>query len=50
MTCFFCKGTMEDGTTTHFADLGTCIVIIKSVPCNTCMQCGEVTYNLDVGE
>ena len=50
MTCFFCKGTMEDSTTTHFADLGTCIIVIKNVPCHTCTQCGEVAYKLDVGE
>ena len=50
MTCFFCKGTMEDGTTTHFTDLGTCIIIIKNVPCYTCAQCGEIAYRLDVGE
>jgi len=50
MTCFFCKGIMEDGTTTHFTDLGSCIIIIKNVPCHTCVQCGEVIYRLDVGE
>jgi len=50
MTCFFCKGTMKDDTTTHFADLDTCIIIIKNVPCHTCTQCGEVAYGLEVGE
>ena len=50
MACFFCKGTMENGTTTHFADLGSCIVITKSVPCHKCTQCGEVAYPLAVGE
>jgi len=41
---------MEDGTTTHFADLGSCIIVIKNVPCHTCPQCGEVIYRLNVGE
>ena len=41
---------MEDSTTTYFADLGTCISIIKSVPCHICSQCGEVAYKIDVGE
>jgi len=50
MTCFFCKGTMKDDITTHFADLGTCIIIIKNVPCYTCTQCAEVAYGLEVGE
>ena len=50
MTCFFCKGTMEKDTTTHFAELSKCIVIIKNVPCYKCEQCGEISYFLDVGE
>jgi len=50
MTCFFCKGTMKTDTTTHFADFGTCIVIIKNVPCHSCAQCGETAFMLDVGE
>ena len=41
---------MKDSSTTHFSDLGTCIVVIKSVPCNKCTQCGETVYHLDVGE
>ena len=50
MTCFFCKGTMENSVTTHFSDLDSCIAIIKSVPCRRCSQCGEVVYLLDVGQ
>jgi len=50
MTCFFCKGSMEANNTTHFADLDSCITVIKNVPCHTCTQCGEVAYSLDVGE
>ncbi|MCL2717845.1 MAG: type II toxin-antitoxin system MqsA family antitoxin [Lachnospiraceae bacterium] len=43
--CFFCKGTLKEGLTTYFVDLGSCMVIIKNVPCQTCEQCGEVVYN-----
>lgn len=50
MTCFFCKGKMEDSTTTHFAQLENCIVIIKNVPCSKCTQCGEVVYSGKVVE
>ena len=50
MTCFFCKGTMETDITTYFSDLGSSIVIIKSVPCHKCTQCGEVAYPLEIGE
>jgi YgiT-type zinc finger domain-containing protein len=45
MTCFFCKGSMQSGLTSHFAEAGNCIIIIKSVPCSKCTQCGEVTYS-----
>lgn len=44
MTCFFCKGDMVSGTTTHFVDMGKCIIIVKNVPCMKCAQCGEVVY------
>ena len=50
MTCFFCKGDMEDGLTTYMADLDTSIVVVKKVPCSKCSQCGEVAYSLDVGK
>jgi len=42
--CFFCKGTLEEGFTTHTAEIGESIVIIKGVPCLKCDQCGEVSY------
>ena len=45
MTCFYCKGEMESGFTTHVAELEKCIVIIKNVPCMKCSQCGEVVIS-----
>ena len=45
MTCFFCKGTMQPGHTSHFAEAGNCIIIVKGVPCSKCTQCGEVSYS-----
>ena len=45
MTCFFCKGTLADDFTNHFADLGSSMIIIKKVPCQKCDQCGEVVYS-----
>ncbi len=50
MTCFFCKGTMEDSTTTHMIELEHCILVVKNVPCHRCDQCGEVTLGSDVIE
>lgn len=48
MKCFFCKSDMENGVTTHVAELEKCIVIIKNVPCMKCDQCGETVYSGDV--
>lgn len=43
MKCFFCKGQLENSTTTHMIELGRCIVIVRNVPCMKCAQCGEVS-------
>ena len=48
MTCFMCRGKVENKNTTFMADLGTTIVIIKNVPSQVCTQCGEVSYSDDV--
>ena len=32
MNCFFCKGELEDSTTTHVVALDECIIIVKNVP------------------
>jgi len=36
---------MESKVVTHMVDLGSCIVIIRSVPAMVCTQCGEVWYS-----
>lgn len=43
-TCFCCKGDMTESRTTHFTDLGGCMVIVKNVPFFKCDQCGEIAY------
>ena len=40
-----CKGAVKDGFSNFTADMGKCIVIIKTVPACICNQCGEVSYN-----
>ena len=50
MTCFMCKGEMEEKLTTFMVDLGDCIVIVKNVPSHVCRQCGEVSYSDEVSE
>lgn len=50
MTCFMCKGHLEDKFTTFMVDLGNCIIIVKNVPSQVCSQCGEVSYGNDVAK
>jgi YgiT-type zinc finger domain-containing protein len=50
MKCFFCKGNIEDSFTTDVTDLGSCVIVIRNVPCHKCSQCGEVSFTLDVAE
>lgn len=49
-TCLYCKGTMEEATTTHVAEIGERVIIIRHVPCYKCIQCGEVVYSGSVVE
>ena len=44
MKCIFCSGDMNDGVTTDFTDVGSCMIIIKNVPCMKCEQCGETVF------
>lgn len=51
MRCLSCKnGVMESSSTTYFADLKKCIIIIKNVPCKRCEQCGEILFSNSVAE
>jgi len=43
-TCFFCNGTLENGTTTHISDNGDSAIIVRGVPCLKCDQCLEISY------
>jgi len=48
MTCFMCKGSVQDGFSTFTTDMGGCVVVIKNVPSFVCEQCGETSYNGEV--
>ena len=51
MKCMSCKGgEMKPDTTTYFAQLNNCYVIIENVPCLKCKQCGEEFLNTVVAE
>jgi len=48
MSCFMCKGSIEDKLSTFMVDVENCIVIVKNVPSQVCSQCGETSYSDDV--
>ena len=48
MSCFMCKGSLVDKTTTFMVDLEHCIVIVKNVPSQVCGQCGEISHSNEV--
>lgn len=50
MTCFFCKGKVENKLTNFVSDFDNCIVVVRNVPSQVCKQCGEVSYSYDVAQ
>lgn len=45
MTCFKCKGNLEEKITNYFVDLENTIIIIKGVPAKVCSECGEQYFD-----
>ena len=51
MKCFSCKSDkIVASTETYFAQINNCYIIIENVPCQKCLQCGEVFYSVSVIE
>lgn len=49
--CVFCKeDILTDSVTTYVATPKECIIIVKNVPCEECVQCGEKYYSDEVME
>lgn len=47
--CVFCRGPeLKDTFTTYVAVLDKVTIIIKNVPCQECVQCGERYFSDDV--
>lgn len=50
MSCFMCKGSLENKATTFMVEIDKCIIIIKNVPSQVCKQCGEISYSNEVAK
>jgi len=47
----FCKcDTFQETTTTHVVNYEGCVIVIKNVPCEECVQCGEKFYSDEVAQ
>ncbi len=44
MKCFKCASDMKAAFTTDVVDFGSCLVIVRNVPCFKCIECNEVFY------
>ena len=47
MKCLKCGAEAIKSTTTDVTDLGTCLIIVRNVPCYKCAECAEVIYTGD---
>lgn len=43
------KDTIQT-TTNHVVNYKGCIIIIRNVPCEECVKCGEIYYSNDVAK
>ena len=50
MKCISCGALTTSGTTTDVTDLGSCLVIVRNVPCHKCNECDEIIYTVDVAQ
>ena len=47
MKCMKCGADAVKSTTTDATDLGTCLIIVRNVPCYKCTECAEIIYTGD---
>lgn len=47
MKCMKCGADAVKSTTTDVTDLGTCLIIVRNVPCYKCTECAEIIYTGD---
>ena len=45
MSCFRCKGKIEEKKVNYMVDLENTIIIIKGVPAKVCIECGEQYFD-----
>ena len=48
MSCFYCKGELEHENAVFTVEAENCIIVIKNVPTDTCLKCGQKSYTDNV--
>lgn len=48
--CVYCGGKLEQTRTDFVEKIDNYVIIIKNVPCEKCMQCGEEYFSDAVAE
>ena len=49
--CMFCKcDKIKQSRTTHVVNYKDCLIIVRNVPCEECVQCGEKYYTDETAE
>ena len=50
MNCFKCNGKLIEKKVNYVVDLENTIIIIKGVPANVCIECGEQYFSDEISE
>ena len=45
MSCFYCKGELEHTHAAFTVEMDNCIIVIKNVPTDSCLKCGQKSYS-----
>ena len=43
--CIFCGGTLKKGKTDYIEKNNNDVVLIRNIPCDACIQCGETYFD-----
>lgn len=48
--CVYCGGSLKETTTDFVEKIDNYVIVIKNIPCEKCIQCGEDYFSNDVAE